>query len=269
VVIGGEAGQSSAIQKGGAILRLHSLEAERLSSGRFIPPWVRNEHAARYTFAERFVEGREVVDCACGVGEGTAHFLRTGAKRIHAFDVSESSIETARKTCVSPSVEFRVADALNLPMEAESADVFISLETIEHIQEDVDFIREISRILRPDGLLVCSTPNRSLTNPGLDLNEQPFNPFHIREYSAGEFNDLLGECFSEVTLYGQNPRSRGYARAFAAAGKLTPFRGATRINQILKLPRLIRYNRAYATVVEMQPSYEYEYVVAVCRKPSR
>ena len=250
-------------------MRLHSLEAERLSSGRFIPPWVRNEHSARYKFAERYVEGRVVVDCACGVGEGTSHFLRAGAKRIHAFDVSESSIETARRNCESSLVEFRVADALNLPIEAESADVFISLETIEHIREDVEFVWEISRILKPDGLLVCSTPNRTLTNPGLGLDEQPFNPFHIREYSASEFHDLLGACFSEVMLYGQNPRSRGYTRAFAAAGKLTPLRGATRINQILKLPRLIRYNRAYAEVVKMKPTYEYEYVVAVCRKRPR
>jgi ubiquinone/menaquinone biosynthesis C-methylase UbiE len=227
---------------------------------------VRNEHTARYQFAATYVENRIVVDCACGTGEGTSHFLRAGAARIHAFDVSESAVEEAGGRLKSARAEFRVADALNLPLAATSADIFISLETIEHIPDDAAFIKEISRILRPGGLFVCSTPNRTLTNPGLRLGEQPFNPFHIREYSAGEFQSMLAEHFSEVTLFGQNPRTKGYAGVLTKLGRLTPFRGATRINQILKLPRLIHYNRAYATVAETNPRREYEYIVAVCKK---
>ncbi len=225
-----------------------------------------NEHIARYRFAAAYVENRTVVDCACGTGEGTSHFLRAGAERIHAFDVSESAIEAADGRLKSARVEFRVADALMLPLDAKSADVFISLETIEHLPDDVAFIKEISRILRPGGLLLCSTPNRTLTNPGLLLDEQPFNPFHIREYSAGEFQSLLAEHFSDVTLFGQNPRTKGYAGALTKIGQLLPFHVAARINQALKLPRLIWYNRASAVVAEINCRREYEYVVAVCRK---
>jgi SAM-dependent methyltransferase len=163
-------------------------------------------------------------------------------------------------------VDFQVGDALRLPLEAASADVFISLETIEHIREDTDFVDEISRILKPGGLLICSTPNRILTNPGLGANEQPFNPFHVREYSPDEFRALLAKRFLKVTLYGQNPRNSGYARVLRAAGQLTPFRGMTRLTQLLKLPRFIRYNPASAAVVEMQAPYQYEYIVAVCHK---
>lgn len=227
---------------------------------------MRNEHVARYEFAAAYVQNKVIVDCACGTGEGTSHFLRAGAERIHAFDVSEPAIADASVRWKSAKVEFRLADALKLPLDAESADVFVSLETVEHIPDDVEFIKEISRILKPGGLLICSTPNRTLTNPGLRLNEQPFNPFHIREYSAAEFQSLLGAQFSEVTLFGQNPRTKRYANALTKIGKLTPFRGAARINQILKLSRLIYYNHAYAAVAATNLRREYEYAVAVCRK---
>jgi ubiquinone/menaquinone biosynthesis C-methylase UbiE len=248
---------------------IHSLEAERLSADGFIPLWVINEHVARYEFAARYVEGKIVVDCACGDGRGTIHFLQADAKYIYAFDVSESSVEAARRHCKSESVKFQVSDALQLPLADESADIFISLETIEHIQDDAAYVKEMARVLKPDGLLICSTPNRVLTNPGLDLGDQPFNPFHIREYSTGEFSSLLAKHFSEITLYGQNPKSKVYAKALARVARLIPSKGAARINQMLKLPRFIYYNRAYASVVEIESKIEYEYIVAVCRKPQR
>ena len=93
-------------------MQVRLLEAERLSASGFVPPWVRYEHVARYRFAAQFVENRIVVDCACGTGEGTGHFLQSGASHIYAFDVSELSIEEARQHCRSNSVAFQVAEDL-------------------------------------------------------------------------------------------------------------------------------------------------------------
>ena len=247
-------------------MQVHSLAAERLSASKFIPPWVRYEHLARYRFAAQFVESRIVVDCACGTGEGTVHFLQSGASQIYAFDVSESSIEEARQHCRSNSVAFQVSDALQLPLPDESADIFVSLETIEHIKDDVAFVKEIVRVLKPKGLLICSTPNREITNPGLALEDQPFNPFHVREYSAGEFSDLLALHFSDVTFYGQNKRSELSAKALARSAKIIGSKMVTRINQALKLPRFVYYNPAYTSVVKVESGLHYEYLVATCRK---
>ena len=94
-----------------------------------------------------------------------------------------------------PNVEFH---KMMLPpiksITSASIDYVVSLQTIEHIKRDFELMKEINRILRPGGKLIISTPNAksSLTR----------NPWHIREYTADEFKNLLGSFFSSVESYG-------------------------------------------------------------------
>src|ERR1044071_1742286 len=107
-----------------------AVEAERFSSASFMPPWVRHEHRERYIFAASYVKGFDVVDCACGVGEGTALFAERGARSVQAFDISEHAVAEARHNCRRfQNVSIARADALNLPLADSAADIFISLET--------------------------------------------------------------------------------------------------------------------------------------------
>ena len=56
-------------------------------------------------------------------------------------------------------------------------------------------------------MLICSTPDRDVYNPGASPDSDPWNAFHVREYSQPEFVDLLGRHFERVELFGQNPKS--------------------------------------------------------------
>jgi ubiquinone/menaquinone biosynthesis C-methylase UbiE len=168
--------------------------------------------------------------------------------------------------CVSDSVEFHVADALHLPLPDETIDIFISLETVEHIKNDEAFIKEIARLLKPGGLLICSTPNREITNPGSDLKAQPLNPFHVREYSRAEFYALPTTHFSSITFYGQNPKSEFLVNLGTKMSKLIRARATARIVQAFKLFRFISYNRNNSLVVPVDSGWDYEYLVALCRK---
>jgi hypothetical protein len=62
------------------------------------------------------------------------------------------------------------------------------------------FVEELRRVLTTDGVLLLSTPNALFTRP---VDGKPSNPFHIRELTPVELGDLLGTCFSRVTLLGQ------------------------------------------------------------------
>jgi ubiquinone/menaquinone biosynthesis C-methylase UbiE len=241
-----------------------AIEKERLSPDARVPPWVWFEHLARYEFGSGFVKDKVVVDCACGSGIGSRAFAKAGAKSVAAFDVSAEEIELARARHTLPNLTFRHGSALALPIEAHSVDVYISFETIEHLADDLGFLKEVLRVLKPNGLFICSTPNRIVTNPGTSLTDAPWNRFHVREYSEEEFVARLRASFPQISLYGQNPKRAWLARAMERAGRVLPRHGAVRINQVMKLPQFVGDSAARHAVEDLKPGYSYEYLVAVC-----
>lgn len=241
-----------------------ALEKERLSPGGRVPPWVWYEHLARYEFGSRFVKDRVVVDCACGSGIGSEAFARAGAKSVAAFDVSADEIAQARARNTLPNLSFQRGSALDLPIAANAIDVYISFETIEHLHDDRRFLAEVRRVLRPDGLFICSTPNRSVTNPGTSISDRPWNRFHVREYAEHDFVELLRGVFPHVRLYGQNPKRAWLAQSIERVGWVLPLHGAVRLNQMLKLRQLLRDSVGRHAVQDPQPGWAYEYLVAVC-----
>jgi len=72
---------------------------------------------------------------------------------------------------------------------------------------------ELKRVLRPDGLLVISSPNKLVYSDGRAFQ----NPFHQRELYFHEFRDMLRSFFPKVRIFGQ--------RVFAASA-VHPLRGA-------------------------------------------
>ena len=244
-----------------------TCQRERLTDQAWVPRWVRHEHLARYAFAARYVTGQSVVECACGDGTGTAALAAAGAARIVACDTSASAVAAARGKVSSSKVQFWVGDALTLPLTDHSADVYISFETIEHIQDDEAFLAEVRRVLSPQGMFVCSTPNRLVTNPGTSLADAPWNPFHVREYSEPELVGKLREAFHHVEWYGQNPTRAFKVRTMAGLSRILPRHGAVRLNQLLKVPRFLCDRAAWHAVRAPVGDRVYEYLVAVCREP--
>lgn len=243
------------------------LQNVRLSSGAILPSWVRREHEARFEFAARYVAGKVVVDCACGSGAGTKVFAMAGAAVVHAVDLDLAGLDEARTQCRGHAVNLLAASATRLPLRPRIADVFISLETIEHLDDAEAFLAQVRRALKPEGTFICSTPNRKVTNPGLRPDGKPCNRFHVREYSAEEFSELLGGVFEKCELWGQNAQCRLPTRALGLLGRCLPWHGATRAHQFCKLLRAMTMRRNWHAVQARDPGREYEYLVAVCARP--
>lgn len=239
------------------------IEKERLSLHSFIPNWVKIEHISRFNYVKKFTKDKIVIDCACGNGTGTAIYGKE-AKFVQAFDISKDAIQEATNNCESSNIVFRIGDAVNLPLEDGFADVFISLETIEHLKDDAAYLKEANRVLKKGGTFICSTPNRIVTNPGKEMFDKPANIFHIREYTEKEFVFLLEKYFNTINIVGQNSNHRLKVNLLAFIGKYAPFHIATRIHQFIKLISHPFRRKSYYKVQEKD--YIFEYITAVCIK---
>lgn len=162
-------------------------------------PIRRQFHLDRYRFASARVFGKEVLDCACGTGYGVRLLCHAGqAARVIGVDVEGRAIQYAWMTHNAGRTYFIAAPGDRLPLVDESVDVVTSFETIEHVPQDAALVGEFHRVLRPEGVLIISTPNQW---PLADT------PFHVREYDRDSFLNVLAPRFECVELYNQNSGS--------------------------------------------------------------
>jgi SAM-dependent methyltransferase len=239
------------------------IPIERLDSSMWAPPWTRREHAARYKFASRFVKDKLVVDCACGDGTSSAIFGNT-ARIVYGFDISSEAIDQANDRGQSSNVVLRCATATALPVKSKSVEVFVSLETIEHISDDRSFLDEVVRVVQDDGLFICSSPDRDVHSPGNTLSDQPWTDFHVREYTASEFSDMLHERFGSVLFFGQNSESAMRTKLQCWIGRTISRQAVLRLNQLVKVTWLLTPKSERHDVVPTADRRHYEYLIAVC-----
>jgi SAM-dependent methyltransferase len=155
--------------------------------------WFRR-HLVVYEWIAARVRGLRVIDMACGEGYG-ADLLAAGAASVVGVDANPEAYEHAR---------LRYGGRANLRFERaliesfdERADVIVCLQTIEHLR-DPDALLAHFRALGATAYV--STPNvLTLAPKGA---ERSGNPWHVREYRAGEFGSLCRRHFDSVTLYG-------------------------------------------------------------------
>ncbi len=90
------------------------------------------------------------------VGAGEGHFSQLAAQRGYAVEACDFRREAFRL----PAIPFHVADLnARIPLPDAGFDVVVSIEVIEHLENQFQFTREILRVTRPGGLVVLTTPN--------------------------------------------------------------------------------------------------------------
>jgi SAM-dependent methyltransferase len=226
---------------------------ERLALDRFSSPWLRNQHLARYRWAAGFASGLRVLDAASGTGYGSSILRDAGAVQVTSVDLATEA----------SGIAFVRADVSRLPARDGAFDLYVSFETIEHVEDDEALVREARRVLARGGRFLCSTPNRDLLSPGQALRDRPRNPYHVREYSIGEFESLLRAAFSEITLYGQTWFSERHRRLLVRAGRTSNLL-SVRLHQLSNILRLPREGEGRHWPVPLPGDGVPEVVIAVC-----
>lgn len=153
------------------------------------------EHLHRYFVASEIVAGLRVLDIACGEGYGT-HLLARRAKTVLGVDIAEQAIQHAKSKYKRRNVQFETGDCTAIPAMDGSLDAVVSFETIEHVADPAAFVSEIQRVLTGDGILIISSPNRTVYTDRLGND----NPFHVSELYHEQFLELLTSAFRHVAV---------------------------------------------------------------------
>jgi SAM-dependent methyltransferase len=155
------------------------------------------------------------------------------------------------------------ADATRLPVRKGAFDLYVSFETLEHVENDVALLSEARRVLAPGGRFLCSTPNRDLLSPGLTIDDRPRNPYHVREYSIPEFESFLNSAFPEVKLFGQTWFSERHQKFLARTGRRSNAL-SVRLHQLSNLARLPWESEKRHWPAPLEGAGAPEVVIGVC-----
>ena len=144
-----------------------------------------------YYLSLDYISG-DLLEVGCGEGRGV-ELLAPKADSFTGIDKIAPVID--RLKAKFPGHQFR---QLVIPpfsgLEDNSYDVVVSFQVIEHIKNDLGYLKEIYRVLKPGGKALITTPNIKMS-----LSR---NPWHIREYTAAELTNLAGQVFPKVEMKG-------------------------------------------------------------------
>ncbi len=114
---------------------------------------------------------QNIIDVGCGIGGSTlylAHKLGAKATGITLSPVQASRAkERAAAADLDKQVQFKVANALEMPFEDNTFDLVWSLESGEHMPDKTKFLQECYRVLQPGGKLILATWCHRETDSGL------------------------------------------------------------------------------------------------------
>lgn len=121
------------------------------------------------------LHGVSVVDVGCGAGLVTEPLARLGANVLGA-DMSVDGINAARSHAATDpilvkrrSLRYEVCTAEDLSRTGNSFDTVLALEIIEHVANPAGFLKECATLVKPGGLLILSTLNRTAASYALGI----------------------------------------------------------------------------------------------------
>ena len=148
-------------------------------------------HLIAYKEAAKRIKGT-VLEIGSGEGYGIQELA---SKTEHYIAVDKYNTNISDELMNKNNITFIQSEVPPLKdIEENSIDFVVSFQVIEHIKEDNQFLAEIQRVLKPGGELILTTPNIKMS-----LSR---NPWHIREYSPKDIDELLKKYFDIVELKG-------------------------------------------------------------------
>ncbi len=143
----------------GPMAPLHKLNPTRLA-------WIKSEIAGRFGRdgkSASALDGLRILDIGCGGGLLSEPLARMGATVV-GIDPTADIIAAARHhaEAMGVKVDYRETTAETLAAAGETFDAVMALEVVEHVTDVDAFVATAGALVRPGGLMIASTINRTL-----------------------------------------------------------------------------------------------------------
>jgi len=180
----------------------------------------------RYRYAATHCPGMDVLEVACGAGQGLG-YLAKNAKRVIGGDSTLDLLKESKRHYRS-RIPLVGLDAHFLPFRNQSFDTVLLYEAIYYLSDHKRFLSECHRVLRSSGALLICTVNKEWP----DFHPSPYSTCY---FSAQELAALLLGSRYTVTLFGLFPvvRTSSTKDSFISLAK----QSATKFNLIPKTMR--------------------------------
>ncbi|MBV7265887.1 bifunctional 2-polyprenyl-6-hydroxyphenol methylase/3-demethylubiquinol 3-O-methyltransferase UbiG [Erythrobacter ani] len=149
--------------------------------------------------------GKTALDIGCGAGLVCEPLARLGAD-VTGVDASAENAAVAASHAEASGLDIRYMAGEVGSLDIGTFDLVTSVEVIEHVADKRAFLADVAARLAPDGLLVMSTPNRTVQSRVLlvgaaeAIGYVPKGTHHWSDFiTPEEFEDLLAEVGLEVT----------------------------------------------------------------------
>jgi len=126
--------------------------------------------------------------------------LAGSAASVEGVDISEQAIAHARQRYGHlENTGFHIADCTSLPFDDNEFDRVVSFETLEHLEAHDELLAEFRRVLKPDGFLILSSPDKATYSD----EQNTVNEYHVKELYRNELEALIQRHFPAHRLLGQ------------------------------------------------------------------
>jgi SAM-dependent methyltransferase len=184
----------------------------------------------RYQTAASYAAGKDVLEVACGAGQGLG-YLGTRARAVVGADYSDSNLALVREH-YGRRIPLVRLDAEALPFRSATFDVIVLLEAIYYLRHPGRFVAEARRVLRAPGCVIVSTVNAAWPDFGR-------SPYAYEYLDTNALRALFSDAGFKVELLGAFAESggpiaslRSLIRRFAFRFALVP--GSLRARALVK-----------------------------------
>lgn len=224
----------------------------------------------RVAAASGLREGQRLLDVGCGIGAPGRLIVRNIGASVMGVSISAKQVETAtatsRKEGLGHRADYRVADAADLPFSDESFHAAIAIESILHMGDKLQALREIWRVLRPGSLLVIADlAAREMPEIPAGSDAEAFESSIMTILNQESYGPLANEAgfhvkdISDITAHTRPSYTRFLQRLNANRAELAALSSP---EQVIGLDASIRFNSAATDAGNLG------YIVVALRKPT-